>query len=78
VAPERLYLAFVEHKAVVEINEKGTEAAAVTNVGVSVTSMPLRTSFIVDRPYLFVIRDDRTGTILFSGLITDPTKQASP
>jgi len=78
VAPERLYLAFVEHKAVVEINEKGTEAAAVTNVGVSVTSMPLRTSFIVDRSYLFVIRDDRTGTILFSGLITDPTKQASP
>lgn len=78
VSPERLYIAFVDHKAVVEVNEKGTEAAAVTNVGFSVTSAPIRTPFTVDRPYMFVIRDDRTGTILFSGLITDPTKQSSP
>ncbi|MCX6648634.1 MAG: serpin family protein [Candidatus Bathyarchaeota archaeon] len=78
VAPERLYIAFVDHKAVVEINEKGTEAAAATNVGISVTSAPMRTSFTVNRPYMFVIRDDRSGTILFSGLITDPTIETSP
>jgi len=78
VAPQRLYIAFVDHKAVVEVNESGTEAAAVTNVGITVTAMPVTTSFNVDRPYLFVIRDDRSGAILFSGLITDPTQQTSP
>ncbi len=78
VKPERLYLAFVDHKAVIEVNEKGTEAAAVTNVGISATAMPIRTQFVVNRPYMFIIRDDRSGTILFSGLITDPTQQTSP
>lgn len=78
VRPERLYIAFVDHKAVIEVNEKGTEAAAVTDVGISLTSIPVRTPFIVNRPYVFVIRDDRSGTILFSGLITDPTIQTSP
>jgi serpin B len=78
VKPERLYIAFIDHKAVVEVNEKGTEAAAVTNVGISVTSMPMRTPFIVDRPYMFVIRDDRSGTILFAGLISNPNQLKSP
>lgn len=78
VKPERLYIAFVDHKAVIEVNEKGTEAAAVTNVGISATAMPIRTQFVVNRPYMFIIRDDRSGTILFSGLITDPTQQTSP
>jgi serine protease inhibitor len=78
VRPERLYIAFVDHKAVVEVNEEGTEAAAVTNVGISITSIPTRTPFVVDRPYMFVIRDDRSGTILFEGLIRDPTQQTSP
>jgi serine protease inhibitor len=78
VAPERLFIAFVDHKAVVEVNEEGTEAAAVTNVGISVTSAPVRTEFKVDRPYMFIIRDDRSGAILFSGLICDPTRQTSP
>lgn len=78
VAPERLYIAFVDHKAVVEINEKGTEAAAATNVGISLTSAPMTIPFTVDRPYMFVIRDDRSGSILFSGLITDPSVVSSP
>ena len=78
VAPERLYIAFVDHKAVIEVNEKGTEAAAVTNVGIGLTSAPMSTLFVVDRPYMFVIRDDRSGSILFSGFIYDPTVQESP
>jgi len=78
VKPQNLYIAFVDHKAVIEVNEEGTVAAAATNVGISVTSMPMRTPFIVDRPYMFVIRDNRSGTILFSGLITDPTMSTSP
>ncbi|MBM3292512.1 serpin family protein, partial [Candidatus Bathyarchaeota archaeon] len=73
-----LFISFVDHKAVIEINEKGTEAAAATNVGIGLTSIPLRTSFTVNRPYMFVIRDDRSGTLLFTGKITDPTQQTSP
>jgi serine protease inhibitor len=78
VRPEHLYLAFVDHKAMIEVNEEGTEAAAATNVGISLTSLPVMAAFIVNRPYMFIIRDDRSGTILFSGLITDPTVKASP
>ena len=78
VRPQHLCIAFVDHKAVIEVNEKGTEAAAATNVGISLTSVPVSTPFIVNRPYMFVIRDDRSGTILFAGLITDPTIQTSP
>jgi serpin B len=78
VRPERLYLAFVDHKAVIEVNEKGTEAAAATNAGMSLTSVPARTTFSVNRPYMFFIRDDRSGSILFSGSVTDPTVQISP
>jgi serine protease inhibitor len=73
-----LFIGFVDHKAVIEVNEKGTEAAAVTNVGIELSSIPLRTSFSVNRPYLFMIRDDRSGSILFMGKITDPTQQTSP
>ena len=78
VRPENLYIAFVDHKAVIDVNEKGSEAAAVTNVGIGVTSVPVQVPFIVDRPYLFVIRDDRSGSILFMGKIIDPTQRASP
>ena len=68
----------MDHKAVGEVNEQGTEAAAASNVGIGVTSAPMPTSFVVDRPYMFVIRDDRSGSILFSGLVNDPTIEVSP
>ena len=67
VAPERLYLTRVDQKAFVEVNEEGTEAAAATAVGVGLTSAP--PSVIVDRPFLFLIRERFSGTILFVGLI---------
>ena len=60
----------VKHKTFVEVNEEGTEAAAVTSVEVGVTSAP--PMFIVDRPFLFAIREALSGTILFMGKITDP------
>ena len=73
VEPENLFIAFVDHVAVIEVDEKGTEAAAATNVGVSLTSMPPPSNhFYVDRPFFFIIRDDRTNTILFMGKITNP------
>lgn len=73
VRPENLYIAFVDHAAVIEVDEKGTEAAAATNVGISLTSAPPPSkNFFVDRPFFFIIRDDRTNTILFMGKITNP------
>ena len=65
-----LYISRVDHKAVVEVNEEGTEAAAVTNVGVAVTSLPPQ--FIADRPFFFAIRDNETGTVLFMGTVVEP------
>jgi len=75
---ENLFISFVDHKAVIEVNEKGTEAAAATNVGIGLTSMPSHETFIVNRPFFFVIRDDRSGSILFMGKIVDPTQSVSP
>jgi serine protease inhibitor len=62
-----LLLTFVKQKAFVDINEEGTEAAAVTVTGVGLTSAPMPVN--VDRPYLFVIRERLTGTILFMGKV---------
>ena len=64
---ENLYLSRVIQKTFVDVNEEGTTAAAVTAVGVGVTSMPLTISF--DRPFLFVLRERLSGTILFVGQV---------
>jgi serpin B len=65
-----LYLTDVVHKAFVEVNEKGTEAAAATGAAGSRSSPPL---FKADRPFLFLIRD-RSGNILFLGRLVNPEK----
>jgi serine protease inhibitor len=66
----QLYISLVKQKTFVDVNEEGTEAATVTNVGVTLTSLPVRRPFIVDRPFLFVLRERLSGTILFIGKIT--------
>jgi serpin B len=75
-AARRLWLDRVVQRTFVEVNEEGTEAAAVT-AGVMVDSSapapPI--AFVVDRPFLFAIRDDHTGAILFLGWIADPAGQ---
>lgn len=73
-AKENLYISFVDHKAVVEVNEEGTEAAAATIVGIGITiAGPHQPpNFIVNRPFYFEIRDDRSGSILFMGKIVNP------
>jgi serpin B len=63
------------HKAFVEVNEEGTEAAAATGVVMVPASVPPpRPVFRADHPFLFLIRDDVTGTILFLGRVADPTR----
>jgi len=66
---DRLYISTVKQKTYVKVNEEGTEAAAVTNVGMTLTSAPLRTELRVDRPYVFMIRERLSGTVLFLGAI---------
>lgn len=60
----------VKHKTFVLVDEAGTEAAAATSVGIGVTSAPM--PFLVDRPFLFVIRERFSGTILFIGRVMNP------
>jgi serpin B len=72
---EDLAIGFILHKTYLDMNEEGTEAAAVTAVGVVATSAPApeeRFDMVVDRPYLMAIRDDQTGTILFLGAVYKP------
>jgi serpin B len=66
----------VVHEAFVKLNEAGTEAAAATAVTVGVTSIPEIKEVDVDRPFLFVIRDNETGASLFIGRITDPSAES--
>lgn len=61
------FITAVAHKTFLEVNEEGTEAAAVTSVGVGLTSAP--PSFTVDRPFLLAIRERFSGTVLFLGKI---------
>ncbi|HJZ48833.1 MAG TPA: serpin family protein, partial [Roseiflexaceae bacterium] len=64
----------VKHKTFVELNEEGTEAAAVTSIGMVRTSMMPQRSFsmVVDRPFFCAIRDNQTGALLFMGSIVEP------
>jgi serine protease inhibitor len=70
-----LFISKVLHKSFVEVNEEGTEAAAVTSVEISLTSFPDNNVFCVDHPFLFAIREIKTGTILFIGLVRNPLKK---
>jgi serpin B len=72
-----LFIGGVLQQAFVEVNEVGTEAAAVTAVIMEGESAPAATeppvAFYADHPFLYLIRDDATGTILFMGRVVDPT-----
>ncbi len=70
-----LFISFVKHNSFVEVNETGTEAAAVTVVGISTTSYPAQPEFIpflANKPFLFVIRETTTNTIIFLGRVSNP------
>jgi serine protease inhibitor len=65
-----LHISRVQHKTFIDVHELGTEAAAATSVVAGVTSIPPELRF--DRPFLFVIHERSSGTILFLGVVEDP------
>lgn len=68
-----LYIGAVIHKAFVDVNEEGTEAAAATAVAMRVKmARPTSPIFRADHPFIFLIRDNKTGSILFIGRVLDP------
>jgi serine protease inhibitor len=79
---QKLCIGEVVHQAFVEVSEKGTEAAAATAVMVSVgAAMPNRPEMVpftpvfrADRPFVYLIRDTKSGAILFLGRVNTPTK----
>ena len=70
-----LAISEVKHKTYVDVNEEGTEAAAVTSVGVRATAVPVKpvTFYMeVNRPFFFAIRDNQSGEVLFLGVVQNP------
>jgi serpin B len=75
ISSSRLFLSEVKHQSFVEVNEQGTEAAAVTTGVMALASFrnqPPPFQMVVDRPFLFLISDRVTGSILFIGAVFDP------
>ncbi len=75
LAGQRLFISGAVQKTFVDVNEEGTEAAAATKVTMGATAVAPQyrpRDFVVDRPFLVVIRDDATGAVLFVGRIMDP------
>jgi serpin B len=72
--PGDLYINAVVHETYLSVDEDGTEAAAATGVGISTTAAPAPApvKFVVDRPFAFVLRDGKTGAVLFSGVVSRP------
>jgi serpin B len=73
ISDASIFVSFVKQNTFVEVDEKGTEAAAVTTIGVEVTSVPPESKqFIIDKPFIFAIRERTTNALLFIGQIVNP------
>jgi serpin B len=75
IADAPIIISDVKHKTFIEVDEKGTEAAAATSIGIEVTSMPVVTEFRVDQPFVFIISERTSGVVLFAGKIENPLKE---
>jgi serpin B len=69
---QNLYISSFHHKSFVEVNEEGTEAAAATTIQFKPHSMPRKMDFVADHPFLFLIREDINGAVLFEGHVVNP------
>ncbi len=73
IANDGIIISDVIHKTFIDVNEKGTEAAAATSIGFVETSMPPSSIvFRVDRPFVFLINEKVSGAVLFAGKIENP------
>jgi serine protease inhibitor len=72
IAEAELSISQVKHKSFVEVDEQGTAAAAVTSVEIVVTSLPDYPTIVLNRPFLFAIRENQAGNVLFLGKMMDP------
>jgi len=73
-----LYVSFVVHKAWGQVNEAGTEAAGATVIGIVGTVIGFQPVFRANHPFLFLIRDTQTGSVLFLGRLTNPSPSGNP
>jgi serpin B len=73
ISDSQIYIDFVKHDSFIEVNEKGTEAAAVTTIGFTTTSAdPRYYPFIANKPFVFIIKEKYTNSILFMGKVENP------
>jgi serpin B len=72
---EPLYISDAFHQAFVKVDEEGTEAAAATGVGMAAASVRVAPAFTADHPFVFVIRQNLTGSILFMGRVVSPQSE---
>jgi len=76
ISDASIFVSFVKQNTFVEVDEKGTEAAAVTTIGIELTSMPPQKQvFVIDKPFVFAIRERTTNALLFIGQVVNPLAQ---
>lgn len=68
-----LFIDPARHRANITVDEKGTEAAAATVLGMPTSKPPPPVEMTMDRPFLFAITERETGTVMFLGRVTDPS-----
>ena len=71
----KLYISEVMHKTYIKVDERGTEAAAVTGITIGLTSVGPDNSFRADHPFVFAIREKDTQAILFIGKVINPIQK---
>ncbi|HOF20527.1 MAG TPA: serpin family protein, partial [Bacteroidales bacterium] len=74
ISDESILVSFVKQNTFVDVDEKGTEAAAVTTIGISILTsvQPQPQPFIIDKSFVFAIRERTTNALLFIGQVMNP------
>jgi serpin B len=70
--PKSLNISKVIHQSYIEVNEEGTEATAATSVEIGITAVEPSAAIIINRPFIFVIREKHSRAILFIGQFLNP------